>query len=136
LPDSLAAGIAPDRPAQLLVSGKASVALSTWQVIPAVDAITHSVEVRAEIPGGTQLQPGQFATLLLPLRAATTQLRIPKRAVLRRSEVTGVYVIDEHGAAHLRQLRLGSVSGDTVSVLSGLQSGERIALDPAAAGAH
>jgi len=34
---------------------------------------------------------------------------------------------------HLRQVRLGPVVGALVTVLSGLQAGERVALDPAAA---
>jgi multidrug efflux pump subunit AcrA (membrane-fusion protein) len=55
-------------------------------------------------------------------------------AVLHRSEVIGVYVVDADGEAHLRQVRLGAAVGDSVIVLSGLQSGERVALDPVAAG--
>jgi multidrug efflux pump subunit AcrA (membrane-fusion protein) len=103
-------------------------------VIPAIDPLTHSIEVRAELPAGTALQPGQFASLFLPLRETSSQLRIPMSAVLRRSEVIGVYVVAADGAAHLRQVRLGAVIGDSVIVLSGLQSGERVALDPVAAG--
>jgi multidrug efflux pump subunit AcrA (membrane-fusion protein) len=48
--------------------------------------------------------------------------------------VTAVYVVDDNGAAHLRQVRLGPVSGTSVTVLAGLQAGEKIALDPVAAG--
>jgi len=96
--------------------------------------VTHSVEVRADLPAGSALQPGQFVELLLPLRDLSAQIRIPSRAILRRSEVIGVYVVDADGAAHLRQVRLGPAVGDTVSVLSGLQGGEQVALDPVAAG--
>jgi multidrug efflux pump subunit AcrA (membrane-fusion protein) len=86
------------------------------------------------LPAGTALQPGQFASLLLPLRETSSQLRVPMSAILRRSEVTGVYVVDAKGAAHLRQVRLGPVIRNSVTVLSGLQSGEQVALDPVAAG--
>jgi hypothetical protein len=37
------------------------------------------------------------------------------------------------GQLSLRQLRLGEQSGDEVEVISGLQSGEAIAVDPVAA---
>jgi hypothetical protein len=99
-----------------------------------VDPATHSVEVRAELPAGAHLQPGQFASLVLPLKNAAPQVRIPLRAVLRRSEVNAVYVVEPNGAVHLRQVRLGPVEGADVTVLAGLQGGEQIALDPVAAG--
>jgi RND family efflux transporter MFP subunit len=134
VPESLAGRLQSGRAAEVVVGTSAPVAIEAWRVIPAIDPLTHSVEVRAELPAGIALQPGQFANLLLPLRETSSQLRIPMSAVLRRSEVTAVYVVDGDGAAHLRQVRLGAAIGDSVLVLSGLQSGDRVALDPVAAG--
>lgn len=134
VPESLAPRVQSGTAAQLVVGEAAPVAIATWRVIPAIDAASHSVEVRAELPAGSRFEPGQFASLLLPLRDATTELRIPLSAVLRRSDVMGVYVMDANGAPRLRQVRLGPVVGNSVIVLSGLQSGERVALDPVAAG--
>jgi RND family efflux transporter MFP subunit len=134
VPESLAARVQSGQAAELVVGTSAPIVIATWRVIPAIDPLTHSVEVRAELPAGTGLEPGQFASLLLPLREASSQLRIPLSAILRRSEVIGVYVVDGNGAAHLRQVRLGPVIGNSVIVLSGLQSGEQVALDPVAAG--
>jgi membrane fusion protein, multidrug efflux system len=107
---------------------------TSWTVVNAVDPVTHSVEVRLELPAGLSLRPGQFVRVLLPIRAQVAQLRIPSRAVLRRSELTGVYVIDAAGVPRLRQVRLGRLEGDNVVVLAGLQGNELIALDPVAAG--
>jgi hypothetical protein len=60
---------------------------------------------------------------------------VPSAAVLRRGEVTGVYVADGKGGFSLRQLRLGSALDDaSVEVLAGLSGGETIALDPVRAG--
>jgi multidrug efflux pump subunit AcrA (membrane-fusion protein) len=53
--------------------------------------------------------------------------------VVRRAELTGVYVVDAQGAAVLRQVRLGRSQGNSVEVLSGVSAGERVALDPQAA---
>ena len=50
-----------------------------------------------------------------------------------RSEVTGVYVL-EKDLPQLRQVRIGNRFGDQIEILAGLDSGERIALDPVAAG--
>ena len=136
VPEALAGKLQSTKPAFLSSAdqGKPPLQVSSWSVVSAVDPATHSVEVRAELPAGAQVQPGQFAHLLLPLKVAAAEQRIPTRAVLTRSEVTAVYVVDANGAAHLRQVRLGPVEGEEVTVLSGLQSGEKIALDPVAAG--
>jgi RND family efflux transporter MFP subunit len=136
VPESLAGKLQSTKPAFLSGAdpGGPLLQVSSWAVVSAVDPATHSVEVRAELPAGAQVLPGQFARLLLPMKDASTQIRIPARAVLTRSEVNAVYVVDANGAAHLRQVRLGSVAGDEVTVLSGLQAGEQIALEPVAAG--
>jgi RND family efflux transporter MFP subunit len=137
VPESVAARLQRATAAHVVTgAGESPIAVSTWAVVSAVDPATHSVAVRAELPTGTHLQPGQFVRVQLPLNAATEWMRIPVRAVIHRSDVTAVYVIDASGAAHLRQIRLGSPDGDSVAVLSGLQSGELIALDPVAAGRH
>ncbi len=134
VPESMATQVQTSMPAQLRVGESALITIATWRLIPAVDPVTHSVEVRAELPPGSGLEPGQFVNLLLPLHGATAEIRIPLSAVLRRSELVGVYVIDAQGVAHLRQVRLGPVTGNAVTVLSGLKSGERVALDPVTAG--
>ena len=136
VPEGIAGTLQSTKPALLASAdpGKPALQVSSWSVVSAVDPATHSVEVRAELPAGAQFQPGQFARLLLPLKGAAAGLRIPTGAVLTRSEVTAVYVVDANGAAHLRQVRLGPVEGAQVAVLSGLQGGEKIALDPVAAG--
>jgi RND family efflux transporter MFP subunit len=136
VPESMAPRMQANKAVQLLVSEAAPVAIATWRLIPAVDPVTHSVEVRAELPAGSGLEPGQFVNLLLPLRGAAPEIQIPLSAVVRRSELVGVYVVDAQGVARLRQVRLGAQMGDAVTVLSGLQSGEQVALDPVSAGRH
>ena len=63
------------------------------------------------------------------------RLLIPVSAVIERSEVTGVYVIDARGLVSLRYVRPGHRFGEQLEILAGLAAGERIALDPVAAGA-
>jgi multidrug efflux pump subunit AcrA (membrane-fusion protein) len=101
-----------------------------------VDAATHTVQIRVGLPASTEgLAPGLFARVWLPLsgNGQAARLYVPASAVVRRAEMTGVYVIDAKGAPQLRQVRLGRAQGPTVEVLSGLSAGERIALDPQAA---
>jgi hypothetical protein len=64
-----------------------------------------------------------------------TKLLIPASAVMRRSEVLAVYVVDEKGGLTLRQVRVSEVTGENeVEVLSGLTQGERVAVDAIKAG--
>jgi hypothetical protein len=58
----------------------------------------------------------------------------PAGSVLRRGELTAVYVVSGKGFA-LRTVRLGASHGTQgVEILAGLAEGERIALDPVQAG--
>ena len=111
------------------------------QVLPTVDAATHTVQMRADLPAGlAALSPGMYARLWLPVAAGGTSaagtpaaLSVPLAAVVRRAELTGVYVLDAAGKPLLRQVRLGRTEGSTVEVLSGLMPGERVVTDPQAA---
>jgi RND family efflux transporter MFP subunit len=106
------------------------------QWLPTVDAATHTVQLRVTLPAAQPgLVPGLFARVWLPGTAsgAPARLFVPASAVLRRAELTGVYVVDAKGAAVLRQVRLGRAQGGSVEVLAGVSAGERVALDPQAA---
>jgi len=106
------------------------------QWLPTVDAATHTVQLRITLPAGWDgLAPGLFARVWLPMAAGhgSARLFVPASAVVRRAEMTGLYVVDGKGASQLRQVRLGRVQGANVEVLSGVSAGERVALDPQAA---
>jgi RND family efflux transporter MFP subunit len=103
-------------------------------VLPVADTRTHTTRVRLALPDVTGLLPGQYARATF-VTGGEHALSIPTSAVLRRSEVTAVYVLDASGTPRLRQVRLGETSGDgRVEVLAGLVRGERIALEPVRAG--
>ena len=62
------------------------------------------------------------------------RLLVPRSAVVQRSEMRGVYVVAPDGRVALRQVRLGHARGDQIEILAGLAGGERVELDPVAAG--
>ncbi len=102
-------------------------------MFPAAASGANTVRVRIDLPAGvTDLFPGMFAKAGFQLGDAPNPV-IPASAVIRRSEVTAVYVVTTDGGVALRQLRTGRRIGDSVEVLAGLAAGERIALDPVAA---
>lgn len=104
-------------------------------VQPIADARTHSTLVRVTLPANEPgIYPGMFVRAHFVIGQAR-KLVIPESAVLRRSEVVGVYVADEKGGLRLRQVRLGeSMEGGMVEVQAGIKPGERIALDAIKAG--
>jgi RND family efflux transporter MFP subunit len=103
-------------------------------VQPIADARTHTTQVRVYLPANEpNVYPGMFVRAHFVIGKAK-KLTIPSSAVLRRSEVVAVYVVDEKGGMKLRQVRLGEPSDGLVEVLAGLKTGEQVALDPIKAG--
>jgi len=104
-------------------------------VQPTADARTHSTQVRVTLPANEAgVYPGMFVRVHFVVGKAS-KLLIPASAVLRRSEVVAVYVVDDKGAVRLRQIRVGETTGQNeIEVLSGLNAGEQVALDPVKAG--
>ena len=113
------------------------------QLLPTVDAGTHTQQLRVELPAQfAHAVPGMFARLWLAAAptdpqaagAAKASVTVPLKSVLRRGEMTGVYVPDAQGRPLLRQVRVGPVTGDRVEILSGVAPGEAVVLDPLAVG--
>ena len=104
-------------------------------VLPAADPRTHATMVRIDLPETTrEVYPGMFARAYFTVGRAR-KLVVPASAVIKRSEVTGVYVVNDQGAAVLRQIRLGEPAGQGyIEVLAGLTAGEKVALEPVKAG--
>lgn len=110
------------------------------QLMPSVDPVTHTGQIRLTLPAGmVGIAPGVFARVWLPGVAAgqgrAERVYLPVSAIVRRAEMTGVYVVDAQGKPSLRQLRLGQTSGERVEVLSGLRQNDKVAAEPQLAGA-
>jgi RND family efflux transporter MFP subunit len=102
-------------------------------VFPEASSPSNTFRARLELPeNATDLYPGMFVKVGF-VTGETDRILVPVSAVVQRSEVTAVYVIDGSGRTSLRQVRLGDRIEGKVEVLSGLTAGERIALDPHAA---
>ncbi len=132
--------------AEVQKAGKVSVeipSMNKWfeakgiTVLPSVDSATHSVKVRIDLPENLSgIIPGIFARAYFST-GETRKLAIPYSAVLRRSEITGVYVVDSKGRVSLRQIRIGEPGAKgEVEVLAGLNPGDIIALEPIKAGIY
>lgn len=135
IPQSDVAAIRAHRRARVLLDDGGEVEATAVTVFPYADPATHSFRVRVELPEEeTGLHPGMTAKVAFVIGEGE-RLLVPHSALVQRSEVSGVYVVDGARVA-LRQLRLGHRFGDQVEVLAGLVEGETIAADPVTAALH
>jgi hypothetical protein len=75
------------------------------------------------------VRSGQFgrATFAGPSRRTVT---IPASALVRRGQLTFVFVVDANGLAHLQPVSIGAVASDRVEVLAGVRQSERVVASP------
>ena len=122
------------------IAGHTSVSAAHVQLLPSVDPVTHTAQLRMALPAGVEgLAPGMFARVWVPVtplapNAKDARVFLPLTAIVRRAEMTGVYVMDAQGQPRLRQVRLGRTTGQTVEVLSGVSAGEQVVTEPASLG--
>lgn len=122
------------RKARVLLPDGRSVDASELRIPPAADPTTHSFRVLVELPADDHgVFPGTLVKVIF-VSGEEERLLVPAAAVVRRGELTGVYVVDAQGRISLRYLRLGTPVADGVPVLAGLAAGEAVATDPIAAG--
>jgi RND family efflux transporter MFP subunit len=100
------------------------------QLLPTADAATHVSQVRVTLPDVPEATPGMFARVHF-ITGQADKLTVPAAAVLRRGEVSAVYVQAADHRLSLRQLRLGEAVGEgEIEVLAGLAAGERVVTEP------
>jgi len=103
------------------------------EILPTIDTQSHTATVRVYLPESAGLLPGMAARVIF-IAGAAQKLTVPASAVLRRGEISTVYVIKD-GKPVLRQVRLGEAAADgEIEVLAGLAPGETISLEPVKTG--
>ena len=135
VPQSLIGGLRRYRSAQvvLLEDGQA-LEVSKITIHPFANPKNHSFPVRLDLPTmENKLYPGMLVKVALSF-GSTERLLLPQRALVSRSEVNAVYVIDADGRLSFRQVRPGNRYGEQVEILAGLDENEVVALDPVRAG--
>ena len=109
------------------------IAAESMTFFPVADAKANTFRVRVNLPdGAATLYPGMFIKVGFVV-GETRRLLVPAAAVVRRSELSAVYVIDGETVS-LRQVRLGRRYDESFEILAGLTEGEVVATDPVRAG--
>lgn len=139
VPQTDLARVVPGKPIKIQFPGlpgdRQWVTPTSVTLLPTADPVTHTTQMRLDLPPvADRVTPGTFVRVWLPVQGAgSPRLYVPAQALVRRAEMTGVYVIDPNGNPVLRQVRPGREVDGTIEILSGVSAGERVALDPQAA---
>ncbi len=95
------------------------------EIVPTADPGSRTFTVRIDLPVNAALRSGQYGKAVFA-SGEREALLVSGAAIVRRGQLTGVYVVDEKGIVHLRLVTLGRESGARVEVLSGLKDGEKL----------
>ena len=135
VPQSLMPAVRSISRARVEQPGNGYIEAEKLTIFPYADPGSNTFKVRLDLPeGSAALFPGMFVKTAFVIGERRV-LMIPSESVAHRSEVTGVYVVRPDGRVGFRHVRLGnSYAAGMVSVLSGLERDESVALDPIAAG--
>ena len=96
-----------------------------------LDPMSHTLLIELQVPNADgQLRPGMSAEIKFELPQAGRALLIPASAVVVRPDGPKVMTIDAQDAIRFRPVKLGRDLGDTVEILSGLDAGDSLVVNP------
>jgi RND family efflux transporter MFP subunit len=101
------------------------------EMSPAADPNSRTFLVKLDLPDVPGLRSGQFGRVAVPV-GEVSAIRVPVSAVIQRGQMELVFVA-ANNHAQLRLVKTGARVGDEVEVVSGLDSGEQIVTEDAAA---
>lgn len=121
-------GITVGMPATVTPLGsERSVTGRVWQVSPVIDPQTRQGEVRIAIPYTPGIRPGGFAEAKITGGTTTAPL-LPQSAVLSDTRGNYVYVINAKNEVERRDVKVGTVDDNGVTIAEGLSGQERVVL--------
>jgi RND family efflux transporter MFP subunit len=95
-----------------------------------IDAATRTMQIEIGLPNrDNALMPGAYVQVSLPLQAGPA-LTMSTNTLMFRSDGLRVAVVDRGGRVHLRPVRIGRNFGQTVEVLDGVATSDRLVLNP------
>ena len=102
-----------------------------WQVAPVIDPQSRQGIARIAIPYDKALRPGGFAAARVISGAAEVPL-LPESAVQSDAKGNFVYVVGKGNKVERREVQIGDVNDQGVSILAGLSGREAVVLSAGA----
>ena len=134
IPQGIVSPVREHRSASVELPDGTWVAARKVTVFPVAEAGSGSFRARLDLRSGRDgLFPGMYVKAAF-VTGLSRVLTVPAQAVTIRSGVAGIYVLDWNGRIRYRHIRPGRTLADgRTIILSGLDAGERVVLDPAMA---
>ena len=102
-----------------------------WQLSPTIDPQTRQGTARIAVPYNQALRPGGFASANITIGVANAPF-LPESAVQSDKKGNYVYIVSGANKAERRDVKVGSVSTNGVTILSGLSGQEQVILSAGA----
>lgn len=112
-------------PVQMDALGGRRLTGTVAEIAPRGDPSSHTFVVKITLPRGSGASAGMFGRAQFAA-GSEKRLLVPASAVFEREGLRYLYVVESSGTARLRMVTVGASLGENVSVLSGLNSGERV----------
>jgi len=100
---------------------------SVWQVAPMIDAQSRLGSVRIAVPYEAAMRPGGFAEARISGGTTAAPL-LPQSAVLSDDRGNYVYVINAKNEVERRDIKIGTVGDNGVTIAAGLSGNEAVVL--------
>ena len=98
----------------------------------AIDPATRTLLTEIDVPNPDgRLLPGAYAQVHFAVPIQTVRISVPVNALLFRGEGPRVAVVGPDDKVHLKAVTIGRDFGTTVEILTGVETGDQIVLNPA-----
>jgi len=132
LPEALIERVKPGMKLTVSISRLAAPLEGTVsEIAPVADAVSRTFLVKLDLPPNESLRPGQFGRVSVPVKESSV-LFVPQSTVQQRGQLELVHVVKD-GKALLRLVKTGRRTGDKVEILSGIEDGDSVVVQSAAA---
>ncbi len=114
---------------QLDALGQKSLAGKVTEIEAGADPVSHTLKARIDLTKDLGVQSGMFGRAFFA-QGEKQALVVPVEALVTRGQLRGLYVRGDDQVMHWRVVALGKSIGDLAEVLSGLNDGEVVVLNP------
>ena len=114
---------------QLDALGEKSLTGKVAEIEAGADPASHTLKARIDLPKEAGVQSGMFGRAFFS-QGEKRVLMVPSDALVSRGQLRGLYVMSDGNLMHWRVVTLGKMIGNQVEVLSGLNDGELVVLNP------
>jgi RND family efflux transporter MFP subunit len=100
---------------------------TVWQVSPMIDPQSRLGDVRIAVPYDPVMRPGGFAEVRITAGTTSAPL-LPQSAVLSDDQGNFVYIVNGKNEVERRDIKIGTVNDNGVTIASGISGSEPIIL--------